>query len=63
MNDFTTVDLLRHGEPAGGKKFRGAVDDPLSPLGWQQMRAAVGDFRGWQTIVSSPLTPLRHLRP
>lgn len=56
MNDFTTVDLLRHGEPAGGKKFRGALDDPLSPLGWQQMRAAVGDFRDWQTIVSSPLT-------
>ena len=55
MNDFTTVDLLRHGEPAGGKKFRGALDDPLSPLGWQQMRAAVGDFRDWQTIVSSPL--------
>ena len=56
MNDFTTVDLLRHGEPAGGKKFRGAVDDPLSPLGWQQMRAAVGDCRDWQVVASSPLT-------
>jgi alpha-ribazole phosphatase len=55
MNDFTTVDLLRHGEPEGGKKFRGAVDDPLSPQGWAQMRAAVGDCRDWDVIVSSPL--------
>ena len=55
MNDFTTVDLLRHGEPEGGQKFRGALDDPLSPRGWAQMSAAVGDFRDWQVIVSSPL--------
>ncbi|HXH03373.1 MAG TPA: histidine phosphatase family protein [Candidatus Competibacteraceae bacterium] len=51
----TTLDLLRHGEPVGGRRFRGAVDDPLSPLGWAQMRAAVGDHRPWQVIVSSPL--------
>ncbi len=38
MNDFTIVDLLRHGEPDGGQKFRGAVDDPLSPRGWEQMQ-------------------------
>lgn len=56
MNSFTTIDLLRHGEPMGGKKFRGALDDPLSPQGWQQMRTAVGDFRGWEAIISSPLT-------
>ena len=55
MSDFTTVDLLRHGEPEGGQKFRGAVDDPLSARGWEQMRAAVGDYRDWQLIVSSPL--------
>ncbi|MBK8181432.1 MAG: alpha-ribazole phosphatase family protein [Candidatus Competibacteraceae bacterium] len=55
MSDVTVVDLLRHGEPEGGQKFRGAVDDPLSPRGWEQMRAAVGDYRGWQAIVSSPL--------
>lgn len=55
MSDVTVVELLRHGEPEGGQKFRGAVDDPLSPRGWEQMRAAVGDYRGWQAIVSSPL--------
>ncbi|MCP5159137.1 MAG: histidine phosphatase family protein [Gammaproteobacteria bacterium] len=55
MNEFTIVDLLRHGEPEGGQKFRGAIDDPLSPRGWEQMQAAVGDYREWETIISSPL--------
>jgi alpha-ribazole phosphatase/probable phosphoglycerate mutase len=55
MSDFTTVDLLRHGEPEGGQMFRGAVDDPLSPRGWEQMRAAVGDYRDWEAVISSPL--------
>lgn len=55
MSDFTTVDLLRHGEPEGGQKFRGALDDPLSSLGWEQLRMAVGDYRDWQAIISSPL--------
>lgn len=55
MSDFTTVDLLRHGEPQGGQKFRGALDDPLSPLGWEQLRTAVGDYQNWDVIVSSPL--------
>lgn len=53
--DFTIVDLLRHGEPEGGQMFRGSVDDPLSPRGWEQMRAAVGDYREWDVVVSSPL--------
>ena len=51
----TIVDLLRHGEPQGGRRFRGQTDDPLSDLGWRQMRAAVGDAAPWQHIVSSPL--------
>jgi len=55
MNEFTVVDLLRHGEPDGGQKFRGAVDDPLSERGWEQMRTAVGDYRQWEAIISSPL--------
>ncbi len=55
MNDFTVVDLLRHGEPDGGQKFRGAVDDPLSPAGWEQMRVAVGDYGDWDAIITSPL--------
>lgn len=52
---FTTVDLLRHGEPVGGPRFRGATDDPLSEFGWRQMRAAVGTHPEWQAVVSSPL--------
>lgn len=55
MSDFTIVDLLRHGEPEGGQMFRGAVDDPLSPRGWEQMRMAVGDYREWDAVISSPL--------
>ena len=51
----TIVDLLRHGEPQGGRRFRGQTDDPLSDLGWRQMRDAVGDTAPWQHIVSSPL--------
>ena len=27
---ITTLDLMRHGEPAGGHKYRGQLDDPLS---------------------------------
>lgn len=55
MSGFTQIDLLRHGEPEGGQKFRGSVDDPLSTQGWEQMRAAVGAYQQWQAIISSPL--------
>jgi alpha-ribazole phosphatase len=51
----TTVDLIRHGEPVGGPKYRGQTDDPLSEKGWAQMRAAIGAERPWHHIVSSPL--------
>lgn len=51
----TIIDLMRHGEPVGGKRYRGQADDPLSEKGWQQMWAAAGEFRGWQHIVTSPL--------
>lgn len=53
---ITTIDLLRHGEPEGGRRYRGTLDDPLSASGWEQMRAAVCLLpRPWQVIVSSPL--------
>ena len=55
MSEFTVVDLLRHGEPEGGQKFRGAIDDPLSALGWEQMRTAVGNYQAWDAVISSPL--------
>jgi alpha-ribazole phosphatase/probable phosphoglycerate mutase len=51
----TIIDVIRHGEPVGGRKYRGKIDDLLSEKGWAQMRGAVGEYAGWQQIVSSPL--------
>ncbi len=51
----TVIDLIRHGEPVGGTRYRGHTDDPLSDTGWRQMRASVGDHKPWDRIVSSPL--------
>lgn len=52
----TTIDLLRHGEPEGGRRYRGQIDDPLSPKGWQQMRSAVGDHCPWDRVLTSSLS-------
>jgi alpha-ribazole phosphatase len=51
----TIIDILRHGEPVGGSKYRGQLDDPLSEKGWQQMRDAVAGRNEWQRIISSDL--------
>ncbi len=51
----TLIDLLRHGEPVGGSRYRGQQDDVLSEQGWQQMWNAVQGRAGWQQVVSSPL--------
>lgn len=51
----TLIDLMRHGEPVGGRRYRGQVDDPLSEVGWEQMWQAVADARPWQHVVTSPL--------
>lgn len=51
----TIVDLIRHGEPVGGARFRGHTDDPLSETGWAQMRSAIQGENQWQVVVSSPL--------
>jgi len=56
MKKVTTIDLIRHGEPVGGKKYRGQSDDPLSEKGWTQMRDAVAGHKPWQVIVSSTLS-------
>ena len=53
---ITTLDLMRHGEPVGGRKYRGQIDDPLSKKGWEQMRGAVGNYCHWQVVVSSSLS-------
>jgi len=51
----TTIDLLRHGDVVGGKKYRGQLDEALSELGWQQLRSATRQIEDWQYIISSPL--------
>lgn len=55
-NVVTTLDLLRHGEPVGGKKYRGQIDDPLSDKGWNEMWATVGTQCPWTVVLSSPLS-------
>jgi len=52
----TIVDLIRHGEPEGGSRYRGHnIDDPLSVKGWSQMWAAIGDHSHWDKIITSPM--------
>jgi len=52
----TIIDLMRHGEPEGGRAYRGhSINDPLSQRGWQQMWDAVGDNMPWDHIITSPL--------
>ena len=52
----TRIDVIRHGEPSGGRRYRGhGVDDPLTDVGWQQMWDAVPDQPRWHHITTSPL--------
>ncbi|VAW51017.1 Alpha-ribazole-5'-phosphate phosphatase [hydrothermal vent metagenome] len=52
----TYIDVIRHGEPVGGRRYRGySIDDPLTEKGWSQMRSAVPESPKWQHIISSPL--------
>jgi probable phosphoglycerate mutase len=49
-------DFMRHGEPEGGRGYRGhGIDDPLSDKGWAQMRGAVEQYSGWTCLLTSPL--------
>lgn len=53
------LDLLRHGEPVGGPRYRGdGVDDPLTPEGMAAMWRAV-EVGAWDAVVSSPLQRCR----
>jgi alpha-ribazole phosphatase len=55
----TLVTVLRHGAVAGPPfVYRGRLDDPLSPLGWQQMEAAVASDT-YDVIATSPLRRCR----
>ena len=52
----TYIDVMRHGKPVGGRRYRGnKVDDPLTEKGWAQMQASMPENPPWQHIVSSPL--------
>jgi len=61
----TRLDLIRHGEPVGGRRFRGdAVDDPLSETGWRQLEArletlAARGMADWDVIATSPMARCR----
>lgn len=56
---MTTLDLIRHGEPVGGRKYRGQVDDPLSEKGWSQMQGALEGDAPWTRLITSPLQRCR----
>lgn len=59
-NSVTSVDLMRHGEPQGGRRYRGnRIDDPLSETGWQQMWNAIPPIPPWHHIISSPMCRCR----
>lgn len=60
MPSSTLIDVLRHGEPVGGARYRGITDDPLSEKGWQQMTDAIHFSSNnksvpWTHVISSPL--------
>ncbi len=56
----TTMDLLRHGEPVGGERYRGnGIDDPLSELGWGQMWRCIDNDTPWSRVMSSPMKRCR----
>ncbi|MDR6643789.1 alpha-ribazole phosphatase [Luteibacter sp. 1214] len=48
-----SIDLLRHGD-TGQRSYRGQLDDPLTELGWQQLRDAVLGHE-WDRIVCSSM--------
>ena len=48
------LDLLRHGEPQGGRLYRGNQDDALTEKGWQQMLDSTQN-KTWDFIATSPL--------
>jgi len=49
-----SIHLLRHGD-TGQRSYRGQLDDPLSDLGWRQLREAV-EGMAWDRVVSSSLS-------
>ncbi|HIO92659.1 MAG TPA: 1,6-anhydro-N-acetylmuramyl-L-alanine amidase AmpD [Leucothrix mucor] len=63
VESVTIIDLLRHGEPVGGRMYRGGgTDHPLSSDGWAQMWSSVASYVSsegmvpWKSVVSSPMS-------
>ncbi|MES9936945.1 MAG: alpha-ribazole phosphatase family protein [Sedimenticola sp.] len=59
MKQETLIDLLRHGQPVGGRLYRGQQDDPLTEYGWEQMWHAASGETPWQHVITSPLRRCR----
>ncbi|MDQ6974620.1 MAG: histidine phosphatase family protein [Mariprofundaceae bacterium] len=54
------IDLLRHGEVEGRQHVaRGSTDNPLSPLGWQQLMQVKANIGTVDAIATSPLKRCR----
>lgn len=52
----TYIDIIRHGEPEGGRVFRGHTDHRLTALGIEQFNQRISRLGyQWQQVVSSPL--------
>lgn len=53
----TYIDIIRHGEPVGGKVFRGHTDHCLTEQGIEQFQQRIKrlGYR-WQHVLSSPLS-------
>ena len=48
-----SIELMRHGD-TGQRSYRGQLDDPLTELGWQQLREGAANGE-WDVLVSSSL--------
>ncbi|MCG5529820.1 histidine phosphatase family protein [Halorhodospira halochloris] len=57
--DELWIDLIRHGEPQGGRLYRGTKDDPLSERGWHQLHNAPLEAESYTAIYTSPLRRCR----
>lgn len=56
----TYVDIIRHGEPAGGRVFRGHTDHKLTEQGIEQFKQRTERMGcQWQQVISSPLLRCR----
>ena len=52
----TYIDIIRHGEPEGGRVFRGHTDHCLTERGIEQFQQRIKRLgHRWQQVVSSPL--------